>query len=250
MPQAAGRGGHGRSRGAVARRAFRRSSSRTTFGRGTGFGRTATRTRWRCISPPLCRRGPGRCEAAGPLSSRSASAGFGVADRARTGTARLTTSGARRYTTATRNLAGTAGLEPAASRLTSECSEQLSYAPRLRWRGWDSNPRLELMRLARKPLLHRARSGWQDSSLRSPVPETGGMASLPYSQAKPPRPGGPPAFERGYRAGGSPDRSRSHDTFGISRTMFSKPLAHPSALDRRQSTSYVEGLWSPSLERL
>ena len=41
------------------------------------------------------------------------------------------------YTTAT---AGTAGTEPAASRLTSERSTQLSYAP---WeeRGRDSNPR-------------------------------------------------------------------------------------------------------------
>jgi hypothetical protein len=33
----------------------------------------------------------------------------------------------------------------------------LSYAPKLR--GWDSNPRLELMRLARLPLLHRALAG-------------------------------------------------------------------------------------------
>ena len=33
-----------------------------------------------------------------------------------------------RYTTATTE-AGTTGLEPAASRLTSECSAQLSYAP-------------------------------------------------------------------------------------------------------------------------
>ena len=37
--------------------------------------------------------------------------------------------------------AGTTGLEPAASRLTSECSARLSYAPSDEWRGWDSNPR-------------------------------------------------------------------------------------------------------------
>lgn len=36
--------------------------------------------------------------------------------------------------------AGTAGLEPAASRLTSERSARLSYAP-VEVRGWDSNPR-------------------------------------------------------------------------------------------------------------
>jgi hypothetical protein len=43
---------------------------------------------------------------------------------------------------------GTTGIEPATSRLTSECSPHLSYAP-FEVRGWDSNPRLELMRLAR-----------------------------------------------------------------------------------------------------
>ena len=42
------------------------------------------------------------------------------------------------YTTAT---AGTAGLEPAASRLTSERSTPLSYAPMTGSRGRDSNPR-------------------------------------------------------------------------------------------------------------
>ena len=40
----------------------------------------------------------------------------------------LTTPGASVYTTATTK-AGTTGLEPAASRLTSECSARLSYAP-------------------------------------------------------------------------------------------------------------------------
>jgi hypothetical protein len=52
-----------------------------------------------------------------------------VADRIRTGAARFTTSGARRYTTATKKRAGATGLEPAASRLTSERSARLSYAP-------------------------------------------------------------------------------------------------------------------------
>jgi hypothetical protein len=50
----------------------------------------------------------------------------GVADRTRTGVAGITTPNARRYTTAT---AGTAGLEPAASRPTSERSRRLSNVP-------------------------------------------------------------------------------------------------------------------------
>ena len=50
----------------------------------------------------------------------------GVAGRTRTGAAGITTPNASVCTTAT---AGTAGLEPAASRLTSERSGRLSYAP-------------------------------------------------------------------------------------------------------------------------
>ena len=86
-----------------------------------------------------------------------------------------------RYTTATMKeppRTGTTGLEPAANRLTSECSAS-ELRPR-ELRGWDSNPRLELMRLARKaappPRVER-RSGRLESNQRSPVPETGGVAS-------------------------------------------------------------------------
>ena len=79
--------------------------------------------------------------------------------------------------------AGTTGLEPATSRLTSECSAQLSYAPEdcaggIRTHG------LELMRLARTAAPLPRKSGWQESNQRSPVPETGGMAKLPYSQMR------------------------------------------------------------------
>jgi hypothetical protein len=49
-----------------------------------------------------------------------------VAGRTRTGAAGITAPNACLYTTAT---AGTAGLEPAPSRLTSERSGPLSYAP-------------------------------------------------------------------------------------------------------------------------
>jgi hypothetical protein len=61
----------------------------------------------------------------------------GVTGRIRTGTAGITTPDARRYTTVTLGgsrlgghaLAGTTGLEPAASRSTTERSARLSYAP-------------------------------------------------------------------------------------------------------------------------
>jgi hypothetical protein len=51
-----------------------------------------------------------------------------VADRVRTGADGAHNPGCFRYTTATTK-AGTTGLEPAASRLTSECSARLSYVP-------------------------------------------------------------------------------------------------------------------------
>ena len=70
----------------------------------------------------------------------------GVAGRTRTGVAGITTRSIRLYTTAT---AGTAGLEPAASRLTSERSGRLSYAPNESRAGGIRTHGLELMRLAR-----------------------------------------------------------------------------------------------------
>ena len=69
-----------------------------------------------------------------------------VAGRTRTGAAGITTPNARRYTTAT---AGTAGLEPTTSRLTSERSGPLSYAPIESRAGGIRTHGLELMRLAR-----------------------------------------------------------------------------------------------------
>jgi hypothetical protein len=72
--------------------------------------------------------------------------GNGVAGRIRTGAAGITAPNACRYTTAT---AGTAGLEPAASRLTSERSGRLSYAPIWSRAGGIRTHGLELMRLAR-----------------------------------------------------------------------------------------------------
>jgi hypothetical protein len=94
--------------------------------------------------------------------------------------------------------AGTTGLEPATSRLTSECSAQLSYAPELartsagqsfNGAGGIRTHGLELMRLARTaaPLPRcgcENRSGWQESNLRSPVPETGGVAYSPTASSR------------------------------------------------------------------
>ena len=63
----------------------------------------------------------------------------GAADRIRTGTARFTTSDAAVTPQPPRT--GTTGLEPAASRLTSERSAHAELRPRGELRGWDSNPR-------------------------------------------------------------------------------------------------------------
>jgi hypothetical protein len=159
---------------------------------------------------------------------------------------------------------GTTGLEPAAYRLTSErsSSELRPHA----WRGWDSNPRSRAHEAREDSRSSTALdlSGRQESNLRSPAPEAGGVATLPHDQVsevppaglepaasglrarrhrpfdhggmrlrrqgsnlrltinsrasflsttperaegegvEPPRPGGPPVFETGYRTHGSP----------------------------------------------
>jgi hypothetical protein len=184
----------------------------------------------------------------------------GVADRIRTGAARFTTSGAAVTPQPPRT--GTTGLEPAASRLTSERSARLSYIPSSA--GGIRTHGLELMRLARTASPLRRKSGRQESNLRSPMPKIGGVAGSPTARCstpggartrsfrvegpasspvrprgrelrrqgsnlrlavnsrascrsttperaegegiEPPRPGGPPVFETGYRACGSPSR--------------------------------------------
>jgi hypothetical protein len=105
----------------------------------------------------------------------------GVTERTRTDTSRLTTSGAGHYTTVTMNEAGTTGLEPATSRLTSECSAHLSYAPTGSAGGIRTHD-LELMRLARTaPPLPRE-SGRLDSNQRSPAPKADGMTVFPTAR--------------------------------------------------------------------
>ena len=82
---------------------------------------------------------------------------------------------------------GTAGLEPAAYRLTSERSPSELRPQRIEWRGWDSNPRSrahEAREDSRSSTALERRSGRQESNLRSPAPEAGGVATLPYDQTK------------------------------------------------------------------
>ena len=93
----------------------------------------------------------------------------------------ITTPGASVYTTATTK-AGTTGLEPAASRLTSERSARLSYAPEGSSAGGIRTHGLELMRLARTASPLPRKSGWQESNLRSPAPEAGGVSSSPTAR--------------------------------------------------------------------
>jgi hypothetical protein len=176
----------------------------------------------------------------------------GAADRIRTGTARITTSDAavtpqppsrrhrgeaalplRRHRK--RRLGtGTTGLEPAAYRLTSERSPSELRPPR--WRGWDSNPRsrahearedsrsstaLQTAVPAKPPpppcrhRKRRLRSGRQESNLRSPAPEAGGVATLPHDQTKQGTPGG--TRTRSFRVEGpasSPVRPRGRESSG------------------------------------
>ena len=73
----------------------------------------------------------------------------------------------------------------------------LSYAP-VKWRGWDSNPRSRAHEAredsAPLPRSGVARSGRQESNLRSPVPETGGVADSPTTRRGVPPAGFEPAL--------------------------------------------------------
>ena len=112
--------------------------------------------------------------------------------------------------------AGTTGLEPAASRLTSERSARLSYAPEGSAGGIRTHG-LELMRLARTAAPLPRKSGRQESNLRPPAPEAGGVPS-PLQPAKSSTPGGTrtrsfrvenPASSRSTTGAGSGGRART-----------------------------------------
>ena len=50
------------------------------------------------------------------------------------------------------------------------------------WRGWDSNPRSRAHEAREDSRSSTAQSGRQESNLRSPAPEAGGVTKLPYDQ--------------------------------------------------------------------
>lgn len=79
---------------------------------------------------------------------------------------------------------------------------------------------LELMRLARTAAPLPRKSGWQESNLRSPVPETGGVACSPTARSRSlSTPGG--ARTRSFRVEGpasSPFRPRGQSSGGRTRT--------------------------------
>jgi hypothetical protein len=106
-------------------------------------------------APPRCKRGALATRASSPRCGRMESNHHsawhqiyrlgsspvlsvrmeGVADRIRTDAAGITTPGAAVTPQPPRT--GTTGLEPATSRLTSECSAQLSYAPEVARLGFE-----------------------------------------------------------------------------------------------------------------
>jgi hypothetical protein len=141
-------------------------------------------------APPRCKRGAHPHGPHPQVVRRK-----GAADRIRTGTARITTSNAGLYTTATSNgddRTRTGGLSP-----DKRVLSPLSYVPK-EWRGWDSNPRSRAHEAredsrSSTALRARTRSGRLESNQRSPVPETGGVA-VPHSQTKNPRRDSNPRF--------------------------------------------------------
>jgi hypothetical protein len=145
-----------------------------------------------------------------PVAQRPRTCTAKVADRVRTGADGAHNPGCFRYTTATTK-AGTTGLEPAASRLTSECSARLSYAPE-ECAGGIRTHGLELMRLARTAAPLPRKSGRQESNLRSPAPEAGGVPNSPTARRRSwNTPGG--TRTRSFRVEGpasSPLRPRGH----------------------------------------
>jgi hypothetical protein len=100
---------------------------------------------------------------------------------------------------------------------------------------------LELMRLARTAAPLPRKSGWLESNQRSPVPETGGVASSPTTRRRSHlvRVSGP--LEGAGRTGRSPSTARIPPrTSGGSRTRTSGLRArrlHPSTTEARESTA-------------
>jgi hypothetical protein len=127
-----------------------------------------------------------------------------VADRVRTGAAGLTTPGASvtpRPPRSGDDRTRTGGLSPDKRVL---CSSELR--PR-RVRGWDSNPRSRAHEAREDNRSSTAQSGWQESNLRSPAPEAGGVACSPTARSEQ---RAPPA---GFEPAASGLRARRHRRF-------------------------------------
>ena len=162
-----------------------------------------------------------------------------MTDRARTGTARLTTSDAcRLHHGHHEREAETTGLEPAASRLTSERSALLSYVPE-KSRGWDSNPRSRA---------HEAREDSRSSTAQvwpaGVEPAIPGARSrwgghLPHSQKKKAPPAGLEPAASGLRA----RRHRRFDHGGVRlrRQDSNPPLASNSRASYRLDHTGTKG---------
>jgi hypothetical protein len=84
------------------------------------------------------------------------------------------------------------------------CSSELR--PR-RVRGWDSNPRSRAHEAREDNRSSTAQSGWQESNLRSPAPEAGGVACSPTARSEQ---RAPPA---GFEPAASGLRARRHRRF-------------------------------------
>jgi hypothetical protein len=155
-----------------------------------------------------------------------------VTDRIRTGTREAHDLGCCRYTTVTTKGTGTIGLEPTTSRLTSERSVPLSYVPKVRSAGGIRTHDLELMRLARTASPLPRKSGRQESNLRSPVPETGGVANSPTARRS--TPGG--ARTRSLRVEGPASFPFDHGGVKLRRQESNLRLASNSRASYRSTT--------------
>lgn len=184
-----------------------------TAGRTRSSSVQARRSATRASSPGMRTGGvePPQREAAGlqpaELTGARASACEGWPTGFEPVPTRLTTSDARHYTTATtKRRAGTTGLEPATSRLTSECSSRLSYAPDCA--GGIRTRDLELMRLARTAA--PPPRGWTEASGKAaPSLHRPGLCGFAAVETGPVRPAGvEPAISgtRSRRGGQAPPR--------------------------------------------
>jgi hypothetical protein len=212
--------GDGRSRTRSSSLQARRSSDRATSPR-CGRVESNHHSRGQRLYRPL----------SSPVLSVRANRAVG---RTRTDTARVTTSGACRYTTTTtergRPESNRRPLGGQPSALAVELHPQ-SGAGGIRTHG------LELMRLARTaaPLPRDERSAWLESNQRSPAPEAGGVAVSPTGSRTESTPGGTRTRASGLRARRHPARPRGREVGGPG--LEPGPARYQQAVPPRTPTS-------------